>query len=94
MSGVPISTRDINDTDMGNHFATMFVALPVQIEDPLERLHLIHKNTMSAKEMTKALRARHIQALAELAPPAVINSRSGPCSLRTSTRRFPRPSTS
>ncbi len=73
VSGVPISTRDINDTEVGNKFATMFVALPVQIEDPVERLHLIHESTMSAKEMTKAVRARHIQSLSESAPPAVIN---------------------
>jgi hypothetical protein len=45
----------------------------VQIEDPVERLRLIHESTMSAKEMTKAVRARRIQALAESAPPAIIN---------------------
>jgi len=71
--GVPVSTRDTDDTEVGNKFATMFVALPVQVEDPVERLHLIHESTMSAKEMTKAVRARHIQALAESAPPALIN---------------------
>lgn len=73
VSGVPVSTRDIDDTEAGNKFAIMFVALPVQIEDPVERLHLIHESTMSAKEMTKAVRARRIQAIAESAPPAVIN---------------------
>jgi WS/DGAT/MGAT family acyltransferase len=73
VSGVPVSTREIDDTEVGNKIANMFVALPVQIEDPVERLRLIHESTMSAKEMTKAVRARRIQSLAESAPPAVIN---------------------
>jgi WS/DGAT/MGAT family acyltransferase len=73
VSGVPVSTREIDDTEVGNKIANMFVALPVQIEDPVERLRLIHESTMSAKEMTKAVRARRIQALAESAPPAIIN---------------------
>jgi WS/DGAT/MGAT family acyltransferase len=73
ISGVPVSTRDIADTEVGNKIANMFVALPVQVEDPDERLRRIHDSTMSAKEMTKAVRARRIQALAESAPPAIIN---------------------
>ena len=64
---------EIDDTDVGNKIASMFVALPVQVEDPIERMHVIHESTMSAKEMTKAVRARRIQALAESAPPAIIN---------------------
>lgn len=73
ISGVPVSTRDIDDTEVGNKIANMFVALPVQVDDPVERLQLIHESTMSAKEMTRAVRARRIQAFAESAPPAVIN---------------------
>ena len=71
--GVPLSTREDDDTELGNKIANMFVALPVQLEDPLERLRAIHESTMNAKEMTKALRARRIQAIAESAPPAIIN---------------------
>ena len=33
----------------------------------------IHRNTQNAKEMTCAVRARSIQAIAETAPPALIN---------------------
>ena len=73
IASVPVSTREIDDTDVGNKIASMFVALPVQVEDPIERMHVIHESTMSAKEMTKAVRARRIQALAESAPPAIIN---------------------
>lgn len=73
VSGVPVSTREIDDSEVGNKIANMFVALPVQLDDPLERLRAIHESTMSAKEMTRAVRARRIQAFAESAPPAVIN---------------------
>ena len=73
VSGVPVSTRDADDTEVGNKIANMFVALPVQIDDPVERLRLIHQSTMNAKEMMKAITARRIQAFAESAPPAVIN---------------------
>jgi len=71
--GVPVSTREIDETDLGNKIATMFVHLPTQIEDPVERLAAIRASTMNAKEMTKAARARRIQAFAEVAPPALIN---------------------
>lgn len=73
VSGVPVSTREIDDSEVGNKIANMFVALPVHLDDPIERLRAIHASTMSAKEMTKAVRARRIQAFAESAPPAVIN---------------------
>jgi diacylglycerol O-acyltransferase len=71
--GVPISTRELDDKELGNKIANMFVGLPTEVDDPVERLEIIHRNTMSAKEMTKAVRARHIQAIAETAPPALIN---------------------
>jgi diacylglycerol O-acyltransferase / wax synthase len=71
--GVPISTRELDDKELGNKIANMFVALPTELDDPVERLRIINRNTMSAKEMTKAVRARHIQAIAETAPPALIN---------------------
>jgi WS/DGAT/MGAT family acyltransferase len=70
---VPLSTREEGDTELGNKIANMFVALPVQLEDPVERLRAIHESTMGAKEMTKAVRARSIQAIAEVAPPALTN---------------------
>lgn len=71
--GVPISTRELDDKELGNKIANMFVALPTQIEDPVERLRAIHRNTTNAKEMTRAVRARRIQAIAETAPPALVN---------------------
>lgn len=71
--GVPISTRELDDKELGNKIANMFVHLPTNVEDPVERLVAIHRNTQNAKEMTRAVRARSIQAIAETAPPALIN---------------------
>ncbi len=71
--GVPISTRELDDTELGNKVANMFVALPTNVEDPVARLRQIHTSTTNAKEMTRAIRARRIQAIAETAPPALIN---------------------
>jgi len=71
--GVPLSTREEGDTELGNKIANMFVALPVQLDDPVARLRAIHASTVGAKEMTKAVRARSIQAIAEVAPPALTN---------------------
>jgi WS/DGAT/MGAT family acyltransferase len=73
VTGVPISTRELDDKALGNKIANMFVGLPTHLEDPVERLRQINASTMSAKEMTKAARARSIQAIAETAPPALIN---------------------
>lgn len=71
--GVPISTRELDDKELGNKIANMFVALPTQVQSPVERLEIIHRNTTDAKEMTRAVRARRIQAIAETAPPALVN---------------------
>jgi diacylglycerol O-acyltransferase / wax synthase len=71
--GVPISTRELDDKELGNKIANMFVGLPTQLDDPVERLRAIHRNTTNAKEMTRAVRARRIQAIAETAPPALVN---------------------
>ena len=49
VSAVPVSTREVDDAEVGNKIANMFVALPVQVEDAVERLHLIHESTTSAK---------------------------------------------
>ncbi len=49
----------------------MFVQLPCHIEDPLERLQLIHEGTKGAKEEHQALGATTLQDWAEHATPNV-----------------------
>ncbi len=56
-----------------NLVSSMFVALPVQVDDSLERYELIKESTKGAKELHGALGAETIMQLAESAPPALAN---------------------
>lgn len=70
---VPVSTRVADDTDQSNQVATMGAILATDVEDPLERMKVIHASTQSAKVLTQAVRARKIQSVGEVAPPLLIN---------------------
>ncbi len=56
------------------HIGGVFVVEPraTELDDPVERLQRIHENTVHAKEMTAALRAREIQAMGEATYPISI----------------------
>jgi WS/DGAT/MGAT family acyltransferase len=69
---VPVSvTPDVAELSGSNKVSAMFVQLPCHIEDPLERLRLIHEGTKGAKEEHKALGATTLQNWAEHATPNV-----------------------
>jgi WS/DGAT/MGAT family acyltransferase len=72
VSVVPVSvTPDVAELKGSNKISAMFVQLPCHIEDPLERLHLIHEGTKGAKEEHQALGATTLQNWAEHATPNV-----------------------
>ncbi len=72
VSVVPVSvTPDVAELKGSNKVSAMFVQLPCHIEDPLERLQLIHEGTKGAKEEHKALGATTLQNWAEHATPNV-----------------------
>jgi diacylglycerol O-acyltransferase / wax synthase len=72
VSVVPVSvTPDVAELKGSNKVSAMFVQLPCHIEDPLERLHLIHEGTKGAKEEHQALGATTLQNWAEHATPNV-----------------------
>ena len=73
VAGVPVSTRAADDDSLDNQIANMNVSLATDIDDPVERLAQIHRNSQGAKEMTNAVRAKRIQSLGETAPPLVLN---------------------
>ena len=52
----------------------MFVSLATDVADPVERLQAIHQSTMSAKGMTKAIGARQIQSIGEVASPLILGT--------------------
>jgi diacylglycerol O-acyltransferase / wax synthase len=69
---VPVSVRPTNPDIYGsNKVSSMFVQLPCQLDDPLERLEAIHQGTKGAKEEHNALGADTLQNWAEHATPNV-----------------------
>lgn len=53
--GNPVNTRTVSDTgQFENHFAIIALQLPVDVEDPLERLSIINAATTEAKESVKS----------------------------------------
>jgi hypothetical protein len=56
---------------MGNRVSAMFVSLPVQLSDPVERLLAIHQETRGAKEVHQAVGADMLTNWAEFMGPAL-----------------------
>ena len=73
-TGVPVSMRAEGDTTHDNKISTMFLSLNTDVEDPIERLKAIATSAQSAKAMQKALSARQIQSLGEVASPLILST--------------------
>jgi diacylglycerol O-acyltransferase len=72
VSVVPVSvTPDVAELKGSNKVSSMFVQLPCELDDPLERLRAIHEGTKGAKEEHNALGATTLQNWAEHATPNV-----------------------
>jgi hypothetical protein len=52
----------------------MFVSLATDVADPIERLRAIKRSTLSAKAMSKAISAREIQSIGEVASPMILSA--------------------
>lgn len=71
---VPISIRAETDTSGdGNKVSAMLVQLATNIEDPIERLEVIHENTIRAKSYQKAMGAKTLSDMAEVVPFGIAN---------------------
>ena len=66
---VPVSVRS-NDENVktGNQISNMLVQLATNIEDPIERLEIIHENAMRSKMYQGALGADTLSKVAEMVP--------------------------
>jgi len=72
--GVPVSTRAEGDTTQDNQISTMFTSLATDVADPVERLKAVHASTQGAKEMQRAIGARQIQSIGEVASPLLLGT--------------------
>ena len=70
---VPVSVHGKSEHDGTNQVSTMFVRLPVHLEDPIEQLRTINAETREAKEMQNAIGADMLQDFAQFMPPTLFN---------------------
>jgi diacylglycerol O-acyltransferase / wax synthase len=73
VASCPVSVHGHEGIEGTNRVSSMFVALPVQLEDPVEQLAAIHEVTKGAKEIHNALGADMLSGLAEFLPPRLVN---------------------
>lgn len=51
VSMVPMSIRDKEDTDLGNQIASILANLGTHVADPVDRLEIVHRSIVAAKNM-------------------------------------------
>lgn len=70
LASVPVSFNFDPERISGNYFSGMMVALPCDVDDPLERVRAAHDNAVSAKESHQLLGPELISRLAAYWPPS------------------------
>ena len=71
---VPISTRSENDgTTGGNQVSSMLIQLATHVANPIERLEMIHENTIRGKSYQNAIGAKTLANMAEAVPFGIAN---------------------
>jgi WS/DGAT/MGAT family acyltransferase len=72
VAAIPASVRADDTTEAhGNQVSAMFAALPVDVEDPVERLLATQQSAHAAKQVHEELGGSTLQEWAELAAPVV-----------------------
>ena len=70
---VPVSVHGRSESEGTNQVSSMFVRLPVQLDDPVEILRTINAETKEAKIMQSAIGADTLQDFAQFVPPTLFN---------------------
>ncbi len=71
---MPISTRSDGDTEThGNQITPILIQIATNIEDPIERLEVIHENTSRGKAYHGAVGAKTLSDMAEAVPFGIAN---------------------
>lgn len=70
---VPVSVRSNDERDaMGNKVSSMLTSLATDVDDPIERLQVIHEVMREAKGQQQAIGADTLQEWSEFAAPALL----------------------
>lgn len=77
-AGIPLNMRTRREqTDENNQVGTMFAAIHTNIDDPIERLKMVHESTELAKESNAANPLVDVLKIAGVFPPAVAQPAAG-----------------
>ena len=69
---IPVSVRDeAGKGAMGNRVSAMLARLPTNVDDPEERLTVVHEATMVAKSQQAAIPQGLVDNISDFAPPAL-----------------------
>jgi len=73
IAAIPVSERGLEHEAGGNRFSTMFYAIPVHIEDPVERVAATTRTAAAAKEFYEQSGHELLHSLASMLPPKTIS---------------------
>lgn len=78
VANVPVSIRTKSEEgQMNNKIANILIRLATNVEDPIERLEIIHENTVQGKTKNKAVGAKKLTKLANAVPFGLANLAAG-----------------
>jgi diacylglycerol O-acyltransferase len=78
IAAVPVSARDGHDKAFRNRVSSMMVDIPLQPDDPVERLLAVHANSLNSKALQLAFGTDSLQELTGFAAPSVMANVPGP----------------
>ena len=70
LASVPVSFDFSRDRISGNYFTSVMMVLPVELEDPLERVRAVHEAAVSAKETHHLMGPELVSRWSAYFPPA------------------------
>jgi diacylglycerol O-acyltransferase / wax synthase len=73
VASIPTSVRADGDPQFGNRVSSMFAALPVEIEDPVECVRAIARSMSGAKNLRDDIGGSTLEDWAEVAAPALFS---------------------
>jgi len=73
VASIPTSVRVEGDHEYGNRVSSMFAALPVEIDDPVERVRAIARSMVGAKHLHEEMGGTTLEDWAQVAAPALFS---------------------